>query len=159
MFSTIHNSQDMEMSIDRWMDKENMVQWNFTQPQKRSNSIFNTDRPRDYHTKWSKSERQILYDITYMWNLKYETDKERKKESDVAQSCLTLCNPMDCSLPGLSIHGVLQARILEWVTISFSRGSSWSRDQNQVSRIGWRRFNLWATREALTQMNLSTKQK
>ena len=41
-----------------------------------NNSIFNnTDRPRDYHTKWSKSETQILYDITYMWNLKYDTDK------------------------------------------------------------------------------------
>ena len=68
--------------------------------------------------------------------------KEKKKK--VAQSCLTLCYPMDCSLPGFSIHGILQARILEWVTISFSRGSSWLRD----SRIGGRRFNLWATREA-----------
>ena len=41
------------------------------------------------------------------------------------QSCLTLCNPMDCSLPGSPVHGILQARILEWVAISFSRGSSW----------------------------------
>ena len=40
----------------------------------------------------------------------------------VAQSCLTLCNPMDCSLPGSSVHGILQARLLEWVAISFSRG-------------------------------------
>ena len=39
----------------------------------------------------------------------------------VAQSCLTLCNPVDCSLPGSSIHGFLQARILEWVAVSFSR--------------------------------------
>ena len=44
-------------------------------------------------------------------------------EGEVAQSCLTLCDPVDCSLPGFSIHGILQARILEWVTISFSRGS------------------------------------
>ena len=44
--------------------------------------------------------------------------------SEVAQSCPTLCNPVDCSLPGFSVHGILQARILEWVTISFSRGSS-----------------------------------
>ena len=76
------------------------------------NSIFNTDRPRDYHTKWSKSERQVLYDITYMWNLKYERGKERKKkrkkESEVTQSCLTLCNPVDCSLPGFSIHRILR---------------------------------------------------
>ena len=42
----------------------------------------------------------------------------------VAQSCLTLCDPVDCSPPGSSIHGILQARILEWVAISFSRGSS-----------------------------------
>ena len=42
----------------------------------------------------------------------------------VAQSCLTLCDPMDCSLPGSSVHGILQARILEWVAIPFSRGSS-----------------------------------
>ena len=46
----------------------------------------------------------------------------------VAQSCLTLCNPMDCSLPGSSVHGILQARLLEWVAFSFSRGSSWPRD-------------------------------
>ena len=44
-----------------------------------------------------------------------------------AQLCLTLCNPMDCSSPGSSVHGILQARILEWVAISFSRGSSWPR--------------------------------
>ena len=54
---------------------------------------------------------------------------------------LTLCDPMDCSLPGSSIHGIFQARVLEWVAISFSRGSSQPRDQTQVSRIGGRRFN------------------
>ena len=68
--------------------------------------------------------------------------------SEVAQSCPTLCDPMDCSLPGSSIHGILQARILEWVAISFSRGSSQPRDQTRVSLIAGRRFNLWATREA-----------
>ena len=45
---------------------------------------------------------------------------ERKKDSEVAQSCPTLCDPMDCSLPGSSIHGIFQARVLEWVAISFS---------------------------------------
>jgi len=49
-------------------------------------------------------------------------------ESEVAQSCLTLCNPVNCSLPGSSVHGILQARVLEWVAISFSRGSSRPRD-------------------------------
>ena len=69
------------------------------------------------------------------------------KWNEVAQSCPTLCNPMDCSLTGSSIHGVFQARVLEWVTISFSRGSSRPRDQTQVSCIGGRHFTIWATRE------------
>ena len=68
--------------------------------------------------------------------------------SEVAQPCPTLCNPVDCSLPGFSVHGILQARILEWVTISFSRGSSRPRDRTRISHIGGRRFNLWATRKA-----------
>ena len=71
--------------------------------------------------------------------------------SEVTQSCPTLGNSMDCSPPGSSVHGILQARILEWVAISFSRGSSWPRDQTQVSFIAGRRFNLWATREALSE--------
>ena len=49
--------------------------------------------------------------------------------SDVAQLCLTLCNPMDCSLPGSSVHGIFQAIVLEWIATSFSRGSSQHRDQ------------------------------
>ena len=60
-------------------------------------------------------------------------------------SRVRLYDPVDCSLPGSSVHGILQARILEWVTISFSRGSSRPRDQTLVSRIGGRCFNLWAT--------------
>ena len=76
--------------------------------------------------------------------------KVKVKESEVAQSCPTLFDPVDCSLPGSSVHGILQARILEWVAISFSRGSSWPRDQTQISHFAGRRFNLWATREALS---------
>ena len=68
--------------------------------------------------------------------------------SEVAQSCPTLCNPVDCSPQGSSVHGILQARILEWVAISFSRGSSQPRDQTWVSCIAGRCFILWATREA-----------
>ena len=68
--------------------------------------------------------------------------------SEVAQSCPTLCNAMDCSLPGFSIHGVFQARVLEWVAISFSRGPSRPRDQTQVSCTAGRRFTVWATGEA-----------
>ena len=66
-----------------------------------------------------------------------------ESESEVTQSCPTLCDPVDCSPRGSSIHGILQARILEWVDISFCRGSSWPRDQTQVSCIAGRSFNLW----------------
>ena len=52
------------------------------------------------------------------------TIKKAESESEVAQSCPTLCDPVDCSLPGSSVHGIFQARVLEWVDISFSRGSS-----------------------------------
>ena len=69
----------------------------------------------------------------------------------VTISCPTLCNPMDCSLPGSSVHGISQARILEWVAIPFSRGSSWPRDQTHVSCIGRRILYYWATREAQTR--------
>ena len=55
----------------------------------------------------------------------------------VAQSSQTLCNPMDCSLPGSSVHGILQARILEWVTISFSRDSFHPRDRTNVFYISF----------------------
>ena len=67
------------------------------------------------------------------------------KESEVARSCLTLCNPMDCSLPGSFVHGVFQARVLEGIAISFSRGSFQARDPAQVSHIVGRCFTIWAT--------------
>ena len=51
------------------------------------------------------------------------------------QSCLTLCDPMDCSPPGSFVHGILQARILEWVAMPFSRGSSPPKDGTQVSCV------------------------
>ena len=64
------------------------------------------------------------------------------KWSKVAQSCPTLCEPMGCSPPCSSIHGIFQARVLEWVAISFSRGSSRPRDRTWVSCIGGRCFSL-----------------
>ena len=54
------------------------------------------------------------------------------------------CDPMNYSLPGSFVHGILQARILEWVAISFSRGTSWSRNWTQVSRVAGRCFTNWA---------------
>ena len=69
------------------------------------------------------------------WLVLNKLNIELSYEVLAAQSYLTLCNPMDCSPSGSSIHGTLQARILEWVAILFSRGSSQPRDQTQVSRI------------------------
>ena len=59
-----------------------------------------------------------------------------------AQPCPTLCDPVDCSPPGSSVHGILQARILEWVAISFCRGSSRPRDRRQVSCIAGGFFSV-----------------
>ena len=69
----------------------------------------------------------------------------------VAKSCPTLCDPMDCSPPGSSVHEIFQARILEWVAISFSRGSSQPRDWTQISCNAGRFFTNWAIREALVE--------
>ena len=142
----------------------------------------NMDGTRDDPTNWSKSdrERQIPYDITCMWNLKYYTNEliyetetrlqMQKKNSwlpkgksegggiilefgisryklcvSVAQSFLTFCDPMDCSPPGSSVCGILHKRIPERVAISFSKGSSWSRDRTQVSCTAGRFFTIWVT--------------
>ena len=74
-----------------------------------------------------------LHPIRYLWML-------------TSLSCVWLFGT-PCSLPGSSIHGTLQARILEWVAISFSRGSSWARDQTQVSCIAGWFSTVWATRK------------
>ena len=81
----------------------------------------------------------FIYVCHLLWNL----------ESLAAQSCPTLCNPMDCNPPGSCVHEILQARILESVAIPFSRGSSWPRDQTQIPYIAGRLLTVWATREAL----------
>ena len=64
-------------------------------------------------------------------------------ESEVTQSCPTLCDPVDCSLSGSSIHGIFQARVLEWIAISLSKGSSQPRNWTRVSCIAGRRFTVW----------------
>ena len=71
-------------------------------------------------------------------NLRYVDESE--SESEVAQSCPTLCDPIDWGLSGSSIHGIFQARVLEWIAIAFSRGSSQPRNWTQVSRTAGRRF-------------------
>jgi len=99
-------------------------------------------------TKVHKIKAMVFSVVTYgceSWTVK-------KAESVVTQLYPTLCNPMDCSLSGSSIHGIFQARVLEWIAISFSRGSSRPRNRTQnwtrVSCIAGRCFIIWATREA-----------
>ena len=77
--------------------------------------------------------------------------------SKVTQSYPNLWDPMNCSPPGSSVHGILQARILEWVAISFSRGSSRPRDWTQVSRLAGRCFTVWTERFRGRQMDTTYK--
>jgi len=93
--------------------------------------------------------------LKYLINKEFTTNLRRtaqqksklkmKSESEVTQSCPTLCNPMDCSLPGSSIHGIFHVRILESVAISSSRRSSRPRDWTQIYHIVGRHFTVWAT--------------
>ena len=89
---------------------------------------------------------------------KFPASLHIESESEVAQSCPTLCDPMDCSLPGSSVHGIFQAIVLEWVAISFSRGSSWPRDRTRVSCIVDRRFTVWATGEVPSKLKTQSIQ-
>ena len=100
-----------------------------------------TGKDPDAGKDWRQKEKRTAEDELVGWH--HWLDGHR---SDVPQSCPTLCDPMDCSPPGFSIHGIFQAWVLEWVAISFSRGSSWPRDWTQVSRIAGRGFTIWATR-------------
>ena len=84
-------------------------------------------------TKLLKTFKNSFSAVLHFYNLDGKTkvitiNHGLKSESEVTQSCLTLCDPMNCSLPGFSVHGISQARVLEWIAISFSRESSQPRD-------------------------------
>ena len=94
-----------------------------------------------WHTRCSPSQSG--------WRLSFDALRESYCRL-AARSGPTLCNPMDCSPPSSSVYEISQAGILEGVTISFSRGSSWPRDWTWVSCIAGRFFTIWATRDVLT---------
>ena len=96
--------------------------------------------PKVKHAQWNRQSCRVK--TTYV--------QKKESKSGVAQSCPTLCDPMDYSWPGSSVHGIFQARVLEWGAIAFSRGSSRPSDWTQVSHVVGRRFTVWATREAPT---------
>ena len=81
--------------------------------------------------------RRILYHLSHYGKVCYDYNIDI--DIEVAQSCPTLCDPMDCSL---QVHGIFQARVLEWVAISFCRRSSRPRDRIRVSCIVFRRFTV-----------------
>ena len=84
---------------------------------------------------WGLSVLLLLFDYyNYEWKVKVL----------VAQSCPTLCDPMDYSLPGSSVRGICQAPILKWIVISFSKGSSWPRNWTWVLCIAGTLFRVWA---------------
>ena len=121
-------------------DKTTM-RWEFTSPRKLL-------CPPEDPLLWWLTSAVSAQDLLDPWLEKGYTQCWKKKvDVLVAQSCLTLCDPMDYSLPGSSVHGILQAKILEWVAISFSRWSSWPRDPHHISCITGRFFTVWDTRE------------
>ena len=97
-----------------------------------------SSRPRDQTrvSFISCTGRWILYHCATRSSIKMEIKMASCVCVLVTQSCLTLCDPMDCSPPGFSVHGILQERILEWVAIPFTRGSFRPRDRTQDSFIG-----------------------
>ena len=116
------------------------------------------DRMKHTHHKLHPAIRRELptFSFSLRWNSLDSTSNAPtfkistwEMKVKVTQSCPTLCDPMDCSLPGSSVCGILPARILEWVAMPFSRESFHPRDWTQVSCIAGRFFTIWATREAL----------
>ena len=102
-----------------------------------NSSFWNKER----NNTVSKYSKMSLNETT----IPHISQKYSKESSDEG----FLDDPMDCSLPGSSVHGILQARILEWVAIPFSRGSFQPKDPTRVSCIAGRFFTVWVTREAL----------
>ena len=119
-------------------------------------NIFYIYLQPQYHISFANSNRcykpNTVFCLQHILTLSHESSflNYELNWTEVAQSGPTLCDPVDNSPQGSSVHGILQARILEWVAISFSKGSSQPRDRTQASRIVGRCFNLWAPREAPT---------
>ena len=90
--------------------------------------------------KWEKNLKKNRYVYMYSWVTLQHTWNDHIinqlwASAKSRQSCLTLCDPVDHSLPGSSVHGILQARILEWIAMPSSRRSSWPRDWTHFSYV------------------------
>ena len=124
-------------------------------------ALFTVDKTWKQHKCPSKEGWMIMW---YIYTVEYHSvmkkneimpveaiqmDLWKWKKVLVIQSFPTFCDHKDCIPPGSSVHGTLQARMLEWVAISSLRGSSWPRDWTWIFCIAGRFFIIWATREAL----------
>ena len=114
-----------------------------------ANKMWDKGRTEAYASEGKKNQQKDQGENQY--NGMYYTEQKTLKESslsvfieksEVTQLCLTLCDPMDCSLPGFSVHGIFQAIVLEWIAISFSRGSSQPRNWTRVSHTVDERFTV-----------------
>ena len=87
----------------------------------RNSSCSSVSKNKKTNQIMSRRPKQVFLQGRYTDNQEAH-EKMLNSESEVAQSCPTLCDPMDCSLPGFSVHGIFQARVLGWVAIAFSQG-------------------------------------
>ena len=101
------------------------------------------DNPRDTGAWWA-----AVFGVAQSWT-RLKRLSSSSSSSLVVQWCLTLCDPLDSSLPGSSVHGIFQERILEWVAISYCRGSSPPRVWTHLSCLGRQSLYHWAAWEAL----------
>jgi len=95
---------------------------------------------------WASSEKRRPHSLDILL-CNYWSFKTCCCCSSGTKSCITVCNPVDCSPPGSSVHGISQTRILQWVAIPFSRGSPWPRDRTHVSCIGRWILYHWAIKK------------
>ena len=112
------------------------------------------------HTwKWRKQcnspDWKVINILPYLLHLSFSFPLFFLVKVLVAQSCIQLWDPMDCSLPDSSVLGILRARILEWVAIPFSKGSSRPSRRSQISHLAGRFFTIWATQDLGRPVNIS----
>ena len=113
----------------------------------------------EYYSSIKRMEYCLLQQHGWTLDIIILSEKVLKMKMLVAHSCPTLCDTMDCSLTDSSVHGILQARILEWVAIAFSRGSSQPKDWTWISCTAGSLFTFWVTREAHTKWSKVKKKR
>ena len=125
-----------------------------TTPEMRSNQVKSMEGWCDMEYRTRGLLVWIPTDVSNLYCEPFCSDMYLRPKMLFTQSWMTLCDPMDCSLTGSSVHEILQARILGCVAMPFSRGSSQPRDRTYVSCFTGRYVTMWATREAPSFFNL-----